>query len=236
MQDRYAGDVGDFSKFALLRVLSDELRESIGLIWYLFPDETHTGDGRHVGYVDNPVWIRADRDLVTRLAEVVATGQRSVAALEASGVLPQDTRYFAEHVNWRDRPCWFQSALTAIAGAGIAMVDPDNGIAGPRHLPHRPVGGKHVMLSEICALADRHRCVVVYHHFDRSASHPAQMERWATAINEALPDHFVAAPRYRRISARAYFVISRPEDQAPIARALSRLSEGLWSSHFEWAL
>ena len=50
MQDRYAGDVGDFVKLGLLRALSPERR--LGVAWYRFPDEDHNGDGRHISYLE----------------------------------------------------------------------------------------------------------------------------------------------------------------------------------------
>ena len=37
MQDRYAGDVGDYVKFALLRHFATDHR--LGVAWYLYPDE-----------------------------------------------------------------------------------------------------------------------------------------------------------------------------------------------------
>ena len=40
MQNRYAGDIGDYSKLGLLRALH-LAGFSIGLNWYLTPDETH---------------------------------------------------------------------------------------------------------------------------------------------------------------------------------------------------
>ena len=52
MQDRYAGDIGDFVKLGLLRALSPGRK--LGIAWYRFPDEDHNGDGRHVGYLDRP--------------------------------------------------------------------------------------------------------------------------------------------------------------------------------------
>lgn len=51
MQNRYTGDIGDFSKLGLLRALRNA-DLSIGLNWYLTPDETHNSDGRHVSYLD----------------------------------------------------------------------------------------------------------------------------------------------------------------------------------------
>jgi hypothetical protein len=55
VQDRYAGDVGDFLKLGLLRQLiaSGDSPPSLrlGVVWYLVPDEAHNSDGRHVGYL-----------------------------------------------------------------------------------------------------------------------------------------------------------------------------------------
>ena len=49
MQNRYTGDIGDFGKLGLLRVLQ-ESGLTIGVNWYLVPDENHNSDGRHVQY------------------------------------------------------------------------------------------------------------------------------------------------------------------------------------------
>ena len=48
MQDRYFGDVGDFGKYGLLRVLCGLWggpNFKLGVVWYLFPDENHNADG-----------------------------------------------------------------------------------------------------------------------------------------------------------------------------------------------
>ncbi|MBR2655649.1 MAG: hypothetical protein IKD58_04010 [Loktanella sp.] len=44
MQDRYAGDVGDFVKPVLLGAISPE--RNLAVAWYQYPDEGHNGDGR----------------------------------------------------------------------------------------------------------------------------------------------------------------------------------------------
>jgi hypothetical protein len=55
MQNRYVGDVGDFAKYALLRSISNGTPRALRLavIWYLYPDEIHNSDGRHVSYLDS---------------------------------------------------------------------------------------------------------------------------------------------------------------------------------------
>jgi hypothetical protein len=97
VQDRYAGDVGDFLKLGLLRHLAAPERLGgaglvVGLNWYLTDDESHNADGRHVGYLNSGNRFHAslascDPDLIRRLGDVVRRG-RSVEALEGSGALP----------------------------------------------------------------------------------------------------------------------------------------------------
>jgi len=67
MQDRYAGDIGDFSKFSLLKGLFSDPTYRLGLIWYLYPDEDHNTDGRHINYVHDQKYKTCDPDLISKL-------------------------------------------------------------------------------------------------------------------------------------------------------------------------
>ena len=49
MQNRYVGDIGDYLKLGILRALSPGYH--LGVAWWLFPDEAHNRDGRHIGYM-----------------------------------------------------------------------------------------------------------------------------------------------------------------------------------------
>ncbi|MBR3160173.1 MAG: hypothetical protein IKF14_13900 [Atopobiaceae bacterium] len=65
MQNRYTGDIGDFSKLGLLQVLH-AAGLSIGLNWYLTPDETHNNDGCHTKSTSSPGTGRPSRAPWTR--------------------------------------------------------------------------------------------------------------------------------------------------------------------------
>ena len=63
MQNRYVGDIGDYLKLGILRALSPGYH--LGVAWWLFPDEAHNRDGRHIGYLDRPdSWRHFDPDAV----------------------------------------------------------------------------------------------------------------------------------------------------------------------------
>ena len=61
MQDRYAGDIGDFMKLGLIRALvAGDPPRRLGVNWYLCADESHNADGKHIGYLDPIGNLRTD--------------------------------------------------------------------------------------------------------------------------------------------------------------------------------
>ena len=95
MQNRYAGDVGDFGKLGLLRqLISSQL--DIGVNWYLVPDECHNADGKHIGYITDTRYNGCDDSLRNSLKEIV-NSQRSVSALETMDLVPNAVAHLFGH-------------------------------------------------------------------------------------------------------------------------------------------
>src|SRR3984885_6915053 len=78
MQNKYAGDIGDYVKFAILRTLSPERR--VGVAWWLFPASGPAGDGRHISYLKTPQIPAAQR------ADWYARGVGGAAAREINKI------------------------------------------------------------------------------------------------------------------------------------------------------
>ena len=96
MQDRYAGDIGDFGKFALLGELSKK-GLTIGVNWYkttpLKPEKNNDG-----GYIDIPQNLKeCSPILAERLAEIAKSDSRSIQALEEAQLIT-NTVYYSEPV------------------------------------------------------------------------------------------------------------------------------------------
>ena len=86
MQNRYTGDIGDYSKLGLLRALQSA-GFSIGLNWYLTPDETHNSDGRHVNYLKQDEYRKCDEELWLGLKVIVDGEKRQVCNMENDAIL-----------------------------------------------------------------------------------------------------------------------------------------------------
>jgi hypothetical protein len=140
MQNRYTGDIGDFGKYAMLKALvGDDLR--LGVAWYLNPDEEGNTDG---GFVAYPRLEECDPQLHDSLSDLVARGDRRVAAVEAAAPLPEQTIFHSAPLTFRDLAtfataarrersyCWRRDALATTANADVVFMDPDNGLEDGR--------------------------------------------------------------------------------------------------------
>ncbi len=250
VQDRYAGDVGDFLKFGLLRQLclgsNGASALNLGVVWYLTADEGHNDDGKHVGYLDGSTKAARelaplDPDLYERLGRVVSEG-RSVSNLELADVLPGGSRTFNERLSfadragsdrgsWRDQ--WLAGATTAMAGCDLVFVDPDNGLRRDDHrIPsHRSGSVKHAYHHELRALADGgRRSVVAYHHADRSATVPEQARQRLAEAAAGIGLAPLATVIARRGTPRLFLVLAAPAHQHHLDQRLHSIADGKWGN------
>jgi hypothetical protein len=242
MQNRYAGDVGDFLKLGLLRHLAAARTAggaglSTALNWYLAADEAHNGDGKHVAYLDpanrqHQSLASCDPDLVQRLARVVGSG-RSVEALEASGALPPGCATYHEMLRVQadpaERLAWHRRALAAVDQADIVCADPDNGIC---FVPWKPKLHKYALIGELADYARRGQSLVAYQHADRSATARDQAIRRLEALSAAVDQTPVAAILGHRGSCR-FFLVTAAHGHAPPLNAALRVFADRWAPHAE---
>lgn len=253
VQDRYAGDVGDFLTFALLRWLTapDDAHPglSLGVLWYLTVDESHNDDGRHIGYADPTTKVgrglrRLDPDLYDRLRSVLLI-ERSVAELERSAVLPPGTRTYRERLDLGGviagdpavrsvvRSGWLRGALDALDRCDVVFADPDNGIRPADHpIPrHHPKSVKHVYVDELTPFAERDQALVVYHHADRSADVATQAQRRMADL--AVVSDPIAAVRASRGTVRLFLVAGAGPTADRLRARLEHLVDSPWTPHLQ---
>ena len=212
MQDRYAGDIGDFAKYSLLRAVSNGRR--LGVAWYRFPDEGHNSDGKHIAYLDQADrWRRKDPDVFDKLQSVIRSGDRSLSAIEKSGVLAR-AHFSSEPLNFpgaasvsekkRFRQDWFERVQSDLSSAEIVFADPDNGLIADEAFSFARVKAwKSIPKSEALALAQGRTAVIYHHNTRRKGGHDkevADLGRWLGAS---------FAVRARAFSPRTFFIFER---------------------------
>ncbi|MDE2365158.1 MAG: hypothetical protein KGM42_20980 [Hyphomicrobiales bacterium] len=165
MKAQYFGDVNDYRKFALLRLLADVGRFKIGVCWLLTPDE-----GSKREYLKEPgVWRGFDPDLFDMLLEVdrgrpTSGLDRIEQANAVAGAL-----FFNELTpgGAEARQSFHKGCMKALAAADLVFFDPDNGLATDAGKPGSANARKYVRLEEIADHYAAGSSVLVYQHFPR---------------------------------------------------------------------
>ena len=262
MQNRYTGDVGDFGKYGLLRHLTGQMETlpstvpmRLGVVWYLYPDESHNDDGKYTGYLsDTPAnhseFRVCDPDLYDAMRHLVEIGNRSVAAVQQNRILPENTMYYEPSLSFpgrmprsereSTRADWFEGALQATADADVIFVDPDNSLSDPASGinasidPLRKTGPKYVFIADLCRFYERGQSLIVYHHLGRRGTAVEQTVKVAGSLKSSLD--LPSLPKsllYRRGSARAYFIVPQERHRPALERRVTNLLHSPWNSHFE---
>ncbi len=164
MQDRYTGDVGDFTKLGLLREIA--AHHTLGVLWYRVPDEGHNSDGKHVGYLEQLSNRALDPDLFELLRRVRKRPLRTVRDLIPA--LPSAS--FVEDCvppGVISREKWFARSKKALSDKETIFLDPDNGIASEKLAKGSGKAVKSVFMSEIESLHEAGHSLVIYHHATR---------------------------------------------------------------------
>ena len=256
MQHRYVGDVGDFGKYGLLRILcglNGQKPLRLGVVWYLFPDESHNDDGKHLSYLlekpssykqfkicDELLHSGLKQHLSDAFGNVVME-KRHLNTIEMSGLLPKETCFYSEPLSFqpnesypariRKRAAWIDGALKAVADAEVVFLDPDNGIECKSVSMTASKGPKYTYWDDIEAFVKREQSLVIYHHMNHSAKHVLQVK----AILEEIEARFkrkAEALIFNRGTSRAYFVIPAPGHCELIRERLASVTAGPWNQHF----
>ena len=237
MQNRYAGDIGDFGKLGLLRRLR-QTGLSIGVNWYLTPDETHNGDGRHIGYLKNDMFRACDEQLWSALGQIVKSGNRQVCELESMDIL-QGTFYSRildftgtskverQMLRWE----WHNRAMQQLQDCDIVFVDPDNGLIVPS-AEEKPKSNKFVLPFELSEYYRAGASVIYYQHKARRPDEFYIEQNKLLLKSGAFPGAKNLELKFKTTSQRYYFFLMQPQHTDSITQCVKKMMEMPWKNHF----
>jgi hypothetical protein len=245
LQNRYVGDVGDYAKYGLLRMMTGDTGFRWGVVWCLFDDENHNDDGRHIGYLKDPIMRSLDTELHRRLSGIIANGRRSVKTVARSNILPKETIFFdypistplsgkstpAERVAQRD--IWLSKALRSTSDCDLIFFDPDNGIETKSVPLHSPKSGKYIFWNELMPFWERGQSLLIYHHLNRTAP----IERQAEVLKDNFSSRFANAAviqyfLFRRGSCRHFWLVANKRHAAQLEARTQALLQSPWREYF----
>lgn len=225
MKHQYFGDIHDYRKYGLLRVLQQHGDLQLLVAWMLTADDGGS-DGQKRRYLEQPGrWWGHDPELFAGIQELLSEGTPSTALLETSGLLPR-TRFFSESVPdaRMDRSTWQAQLLAAAEGLDWVFLDPDNGI----EIASKPVGRKHsskyVLWRELEGLWGAGHSLLVYQHYPRR-SRVGFVQQKAAELRARLGADNVAAITTEGV---VFFLVAQK-------RHWQEFSQGLAGVRLRWA-
>lgn len=215
MQDRYAGDIGDYGKLGLLRKLSEKF--SIGINWY-DPGELDFERDKNGGFKQEDGKYRdfsGVRKFDDKLADALETikNNHSIQLLQELDLV-DGAFYFGEKEkvprDIDERKNWHKSALKKLGKCDIVFLDPDNGLLCDSVKPGTPKSVKYTYYSEVRDYLAQSSSVIIYNHRSRKREDIYFNEIVEKLCRETGAEReLIQVVTFRRFSVRDYFIISR---------------------------
>jgi hypothetical protein len=226
MKNQYFGDINDYHKYGLLRILIAQGGLKIGVCWMLTCDDAGN-DGGNTTYLNKCALQRHDPDLFGTLARLLSVpGNRNIKCVEKLGILP-GALFFPDHLsdNRTERNAYFEKMLQQFAKVDLIFFDPDNGLEVKSKRYGSKGSSKYLYWPEVKkAYTEAGHSVLIYQHFPR-VKHNEFVLRKCQEIKE----HLGVVQVHALISSSViYFLAAQPLHTEHVARALEVI-------HDRWA-
>ena len=169
MKNQYFGDINDYKKYSLLRLLSGWGQIETAVCWILTEDDGRT-DGRRIRYLERPdIWRSYDPIVFEHLREyVLEKGVRNVSHIEKDNILPK-CRFYKEFIydDIDSRARFFKKFLEFAQGTDLVFFDPDNGLEVKSVPRGRKRSSKYIYWSEVEVAYRSGHSILLYQHFPR---------------------------------------------------------------------
>jgi hypothetical protein len=168
MKNQYFGDINDYLKYGLLRVILRETTLRMGACWMLTGDDGRA-DGGKTRYLDQAaVWRSYDPPLFDLLQHAVHSGERNIGAVEAGQILPGALFYSDMLSDSRDaRYRYFEGLESVVSASEAVFFDPDNGMEVRSKPKGRKDSSKYLYWDEVAQCAAAGKSMVVFQHYAR---------------------------------------------------------------------
>jgi hypothetical protein len=194
MKNQYFGDINDYRKYGLLRVLSVGGAIKLGICWMLTRNDGST-DGRFRKYLKEPArWGRLDQRLFACLRKC----GRNVEEAEKHRIF-HSARFWKQVLadDEESRRKYFHGMTEHFKGVDLVFFDPDNGF----EVKSKPYGkkrsSKYLYWHELEKCFETGCSVLVYQHFRREkrASFIKRVAKQIQQRTKANPVYSFRTPR-----------------------------------------
>lgn len=166
MKNQYFGDINDYRKYSLLRLLSGFGKIATAVCWMLTPDDLRP-DGHRIQYLREPEkWRKFDPAVFDLLRnQVIQRERRKVDSIQKDELFPNCLFYSAIiQDDSEQREKFVSNFLKFAKNSKLVFFDPDNGIE-VKSVPYgRKNSSKYVYYSEVQRTFKNGHSILIYQH------------------------------------------------------------------------
>ena len=227
MKNQYFGDINDFRKYGLLRVLSSNRNIKTAVCWMLTANDGRT-DGQFTDYLSRPHrWRKYDPELFDMLREIVVDGKkRDVGRAEHAALITRAT-YYSPELTDENRNNYFAKFLKRVTPSHLLFLDPDNGFEVRSVSKGNPGSRKYLYWDEVSLFFSTGVSLLIYQHFPR-IERKKFLTLIANQIFAATKPRLVYAFETTRV---AFFLIAQEHHLKSFRASIRKVTE-TWGEEF----
>jgi len=168
MKNQYFGDINDYRKYGLIRILSDGGIIRTGICWMLTPDDTRT-DGKFTQYLAKPEeYKKFDPDLYDFLGQCLRADVRDIKEVINSNKFSNTVFYdpiLEDDAVKREQ--YFSNMFKLFQDVDLIFFDPDNGLEIKSKSLGQKDSSKYLYWSEVIKSFEMGHSILMYQHFIR---------------------------------------------------------------------
>ena len=223
MKNQYFGDVNDYQKYGLLRMLANDGQFKIGICWMLTTDDGRS-DGNFTAFLSKPQALhKYDPPLFDLLHQwVISDRSRNVTLVQNANLLPGAEFYSEFLTDFRDqRVKYFKEMKEKFSACKLIFFDPDNGVEIKSVAKGRRNSSKYVYWDELGETYQAGHSILLYQHFRR--------EERTSFIGRAIMEFQARLKPYKiywfRTSQVVYFLCAQEKHADTLAVRIAALTE-----------
>ncbi len=167
MKNQYFGDINDYRKYGLLRVLSSDRKIKTAVCWMLTVNDGGT-DGRFTEYLERPNrWRSYDPGLFDALHEIIIKREKRDVREAARAGLIERASYYSTELTDDNRNDYFLQFQKKITPSHLIFFDPDNGFEVGSVRKGKAGSRKYLFWDEVSRFFSTGASLLVYQHFPR---------------------------------------------------------------------
>lgn len=232
MKHQYFGDINDYRKYGLLRLLAEGGTIATGVCWMLTANDGGNDGNNREYLVRRQQFRRFDPRLFDFLCgcairQTDLIDNRSVHNLENEDILPETTFFtnpLADGLDSRNQ--YFAAMLHLFRDRDLVFFDPDNGLENQSPAPGNADSCKFLYFDELArAYAERHSLLVYQHLGQRHMPREDYLAQRVAQLFDRVPVHSIIQFRTPFVAA---FLLPQKRHDNYFAQRAFRISSSSW--------